>query len=262
MRAFRVSRAELPRWHAELTQLEQRSVYPLGADAFRLSHGDDYFAFFERLGEVHYHALEEAGRLAVVGCGVLRQNPRRWYLADLKVHPDYRGRHLPLRLLRRNFISNWFRCARGYGIAMNPADGRVPPSVRLLEHFRWIPRALMHAEQLDLYSGDEAAMRAALPLLCEGRGTPHFVSLRGIKDLVLESTRQPLELLHLRFGPATDRRVFPAPQPGATHMWCLPRASPLTAQLASAGLAPSASATIVFHRLAGFDWSTVDTSEI
>jgi hypothetical protein len=141
---------------------------------------------------------------------------------------------------------------------MNPSDGSVPPTVRLLQHFPWIPKSLVNAFQLDLYSAQADAMRAALPLL----GCGHFVSLRGIKDLVLESTKRPLELLHFRRGAPTDARTFLEPQPGATHMWCVPREAPLTAVLCAAGLTPSASATVAWHRLRGFDWSTLDTSEI
>jgi hypothetical protein len=252
MRALHITREELPRWQPQLEALEQTSVYPLGDDAFRISHGADYFAFFERMGAVHYHALEHEGRLVAVGCGVLRERPRRWYLSDVKVHPDFRGQRLPLKLLRAVFLPNWLRCGRGYAIAMNPPDGAVPRSIRVFSHFRWVPKALVHAFALDLYSAPADATRAALPLI----GPGGFVSLRGIKDLVLESTRQRFELLHFR------RDAGGEPQTGATHMWCVPREAPLNARLAAAGFMPSASATVIWHRLGGFDWSTLDTSEI
>ena len=265
MRFLRIDRAELPRWHRELEALEADARYPLGDDAFRLSHGPDYFAFFERLGALRYYALEDRGRLVAVGCGMLRTpevGPRHWYLADLKVHPAYRGRHLPIALFRRAFVQNYVRAPRGYGIAMDPPDGRVPPAVRLLAHFRFLPPSLLDTTRLDLWSSDEAGMRRALPLLAPGRGTPRFVSLLGVKDLVLESTGAPLPLLHLSFASRPERRTFAEPQPGHTHMWCLPRGAPLAAALAAAGFRPSASATIVHHRMRGYDWARIDTSEI
>ncbi len=263
MRFFKLTRELLPRWQRELEALEQLAVYPLGGDAFRLSHGEDYFAFFERMGAVHYYAMEDAGRLAGVGCGVLRGGaPRRWYLADLKIHPEYRGRHLPVTMFRRAFLQNYLRCPRGYGVAMDPPDGRVPPAVRLLEHFKWIPYKFIATTALDIYSAGAEQMRAVLPALAARRGPAHFASLLGIKDLVLESTRAPLPLLHLRFGAPVDRCVFAEPQPGHTHMWCVPRAGALTGELSALGFKPSASATIVHHGMSGFDWSAIDTSEI
>ena len=270
MQLVKITRAELPKWHQQLVALEQLSTYPLGSDTFRLSHGDDYFAFFERLGAVHYYAWQDRGQLVCVACGVLRDGPagqpKRWYLADLKVHPDYRRRHLPIKMLRRAFVPNWLKCGRGYAIAMNPNDGREPPGLRLLAHFRWIPASLFHTQQLDIWSADADTMARALPVVVAARavgsGDAHFASLRGVKDLVLASTHAPLALLHLRFGDVVDKATFSAPQPGHVHMWCAPRTSPTAHALVSAGFLPSASATLMQHRLAGFDWSTVDTSEI
>ena len=263
MRFLRIERADLPRWHAQLEKLEQRSVYPLGNDAFRISHGADYFAFFERLGVVRYYAWEDEGELVAVGCGTLRRAPRAWYMADLKVHPAYRDRHLPIGMLRRAFFQNWLRCGVGYGVAMNPPDGRVPPAVRLLAHFKWIPSSMIATTQLDIYSADFDGMRKALPIVKVGRPhAPHLTSLAGKKDLILESTKQPLALLHLRYGDLIDERTFREPQRGNTHMWCVPRESAWTAPLQQAGFAPAASATIVHHRMRGMDWSMLDTSEI
>ena len=157
--------------------------------------------------------------------------PKRWYLADLKVHPDYRRRHLPIAMLRRAFFSNWLKCGRGYAIAMNPSDGRVPAGVRLLDHFKWIPPSLFRSEQLDIWSGDVDAAARAVSVFGDLGDSAHFVSLAGIKDLVLESTQQPLALLHLRIAPDAVRACGPqpGPQPGHVHMWCAPRASEFSA---------------------------------
>lgn len=254
MRFFRISDADLPRWQSELEALEHRSVYPLGADTFTISHGADYFAFFRRMGAVHYHALEDGGRLVAVGCGVLRDEPRRWYGADLKVHPDYRGRHLPLRMANRLFLPHFLRCPRGYGVAMDPPGGEAPATVRLLRHFKWLRVA--GTIPLRLYSADFGQMRAALPALVAARGPLHFISLAGIKDLTLASTGKPLPLLHVGYGtPRPGDRIFTEPQPGHTHMWCTPDADPT-------GLPVAATATILHHGLHSFDWRRLTTAEI
>ncbi len=260
MRIFRITRDDLPRYQAQLEALEQRSVYPLGQDSFRLSHGADYFAFFERMGEVEYWATEDQGKLVAVGCGVLRQDPLRWYGSDLKVHPDYRGRHLPLRMVNRLWFRRYLRCGRGYGVAMDPADGREPPTLRLLRHFKFLP--MVKVVPLVLYSEDAEGMARARPILEAHRGPLHFVSLLGIKDLVLESTKAPLPLLHVGYGPQLDRRTFAAPQPAHAHMWCTPRGDALHGALEQAGFRVSATASILHHRLGDFDWGRLTTSEI
>lgn len=260
MRIFRITREELPRYQAQLEALEQRSVYPLGQDSFRLSHGADYFAFFERMGEVEYWATEDEGKLVAVGCGVLRANPPRWYGSDLKVHPDYRGRHLPLRMVNRLWFRRYLRCGRGYGVAMDPADGREPPTLRLLRHFKFLP--MVKVVPLVLYSEDAEGMARARPILEAHRGPLHFVSLLGIKDLVLESTKAPLSLLHVGYGPRVDRRTFGEPQAAHAHMWCTPRGDALHTALEAAGFRVSATASILHHRLGDFDWAALTTSEI
>ncbi len=267
MRFFEIVRAELPRWQPQLAALEQLSSYPLGADRFRIDHGADYLAFFERLGRPRYYAMEEDGRLIAVGCAVLRDasprgSPRRWYVADLKVHPDHRGRGLPVQMLRRGFVQNYVRCPRGYAVAMDPDDGREPPAFRLLRHFELLPAAWRAQTSLAIWSGDADQARRASPILVAARGPLHFVSLRGVKDLVVERTAAPLPLWHVRHGARTDARVADEPQAGATHMWCAPRDGSLSRALVEGGFAPAASATVLHHRLRGFDASDIDTSEI
>jgi GNAT superfamily N-acetyltransferase len=266
-RFLRITRDNLPRWQGELEALEKCSVYPLGDDAFRISHGTSYLAFFERMGEVAYYALEDEAGLAAVGCGVLRPDggpglPRRWYVGDLKVRPDARGRHLPVMLLRRAFMQNYLRCGRGYAVAMNPADGRVPPAVRTFAWFKWLPMWMLASFQLDIFSADCDGLESVWPLLVQHRGPVHLVSRNGLKELHLESTGRPLPLLHVRHGKPVDKLVFSTPQAGHTHMWCMPREAPLALALRQAGVLPAASATVVYHRLGAMDWSTLDTSEI
>jgi hypothetical protein len=41
---------------AKLYELESIAEYPYGGDFFTLDHGQDYFAFFEKMGEPLFHA--------------------------------------------------------------------------------------------------------------------------------------------------------------------------------------------------------------
>ena len=99
LRFVHITADALPQWQVQLEALENTSVYPLGDDAFQISHGARYFGFFERLarderqqldaGRVAYYALVDDDGLACVGCGVrrpaVRGLPERWYVGDLKV---------------------------------------------------------------------------------------------------------------------------------------------------------------------------------
>jgi hypothetical protein len=267
MKFLRVGAKDRARLHASLEALEAIATYPLGQDSFKISHGADYFAFFDRLGELHYHAAVDGERVAAVGAGVVRKVPfgeggplrPAWYLCDLKTHPDFRGRHLPLKLLSSAFLFNYLRCPRGYAITMNPGDGSPNRIVRLMKHFRWAPARV--ATTLQLFSLDSARMAASQPILVRHRGPVSYLSLSGKKDIVLESTRQPMKLLHAQFGPCAEAGQ-PAPADGAVHMFCVPEGDALLAELRTTGLEPSASATVIEHRMKGCDWRFVLTSDI
>lgn len=275
MHLLRITRAELPRYQAELEALEHESVYPLGDDAFRISHGADYFAFFERLGRVEYFAMQDptppgggAPRIAGVGCVILRPEedgvPPRWYASDVKVHPDYRGQHVVVKMLYRGFLPLYARCRRGYAIAMDPADGRVPPAVRSMQHYAFLPKFGTDHFRLALFSVDAARMEELLPLVAKVRPDrrARFVSTAGIKDLVLESTKKHYPLLHLTFSDRPAPRVYAEPQADHVHMWCLPTTHALVAELEARGVRPSATATVIKHRLPTLDGTKIDTSEI
>jgi GNAT superfamily N-acetyltransferase len=267
VRVVKVTASRRQRYRDGVVALEKLAAYPLGADRFRLDHGADYFAFFDRLGEVHYYAAESEGRVVAVAAGILRRVPlrkggkprRAWYLCDLKVHPEHRGRGLPRRLFRRAFFWNYLRCPRGYGISMDPGGGRPNRLPALLGRLRHAP--LSFAASLDIYSLDAEAMAAARPLLERHRGPVSFLSLGGQKDLILESTGAPLPLLHAQYGPCGSPGQ-PQPSAGFQHMFCSVRGSELHAALAAAGFAATASASIVHHGMGESDWSFVLTSDI
>lgn len=264
MRVLRIEREERPAWTTAVADLEAGASYPLGADRFHLDHGADYFAFFDRMGDVAYYAAVEDGEVLAVGAGVLRTLPfpdgarDAWYICDLKVRPEHRGRHLPLRMFAAAFPPEFARCRQGYGISMNPPSGRN----RVLGIFERFPLApIRHACTLGIWSMNvEEASRAA-PTLKAHRGEVRYLSLAGIKDLVLASTGRRLPLLHAQHGPLAAGGQL-EPEPGATHMICAPVEDVMASELGSLGLFPGATATVITLGMDGFDWRNVLTSEI
>jgi hypothetical protein len=266
---IRITKRDRAAFQARLAALEKLATYPLGADTFQLDHGPDYFAFFDRLGDVLYLAVLDGDALAAVGCGMLRRVPlrhgerptRTWYAADLKVHPHHRGERLPLKMVARNFLWNYLRCPRLYGITMNPDGGGENRIVRLAARWRWTP--VGPGPLLNIWSFDRDAMRRVLPIIERHRGPVRLRSLEGVKDLVLGSTGGRLPLLHAEWGEAAPGgALVDGPQPDHVHMACAPEGDPLTAELRGLGLAPGATATIVHHRMGRSDWRFVLTSEI
>lgn len=251
-----------------IAALEKKATYPLGPnESFQIDHGADYFAFFRRLGELHYFVAEENKEVVGVAAGILRQIPllpgqapqKTWYLCDLKVDPDHRGKHIPIYIFMKA-AWNALKCTRGYAISMNPAHGenRI---VKLFKNHSWIPVA--PPVQLAIFSMNCEQMKQNRALLEQHRGPVSYLSLQGKKDLVLDSTKQPMPLLHAQFGPCkADIPTHDEPQEGFTHMFCMPTTDILYAELEKQDIHPQATASILSSGMEKTDWNFILTSDI
>lgn len=248
-------------WNDRLIQLEASISYPLGDDRFHLDHGSDYFAFFRRLGVVHCYLAHHDERILGLGQGILRSMPdgkRAWYLCDLKVIPEARGHKLTYRLFRRAFFWNYLKCSRGYAITMDPPQGENP-IVRLSEHLPFTP--LQVAARLAFFSLSYSEMQAVRPHLESHRGPVSFLSHRGRKDLIMQSTGKAMPLWHAQWGAFAEREKL-EPVEGGTHMFTVPMTDPLFEELLSRGLRPSAHAHVLAHRMKHTNWAFVLSSDI
>lgn len=258
----------------QLHDLEKTITYPLGDDTFQIDHGADYFSFFKRMGEVQSYGIIDDGKLVAVGMGILRtvsfqkdeKARRAWYLCDLKVAPTHRGRHLPLRILRKAFLRCYIRCGRGYAVSMNTpqnekkGDNRI---VKLLARFPWAPSRL--GGILNIYSCETEEMNRWQSIIEKHRGPISYLNLIGQKDLILKSTNRSLPLMHVQFGQNSHvhgARLSPAPVKGFSHMFCAPAGDALSIELESLGLRTTATASIIHHRMTGCDWRFILTSDI
>lgn len=258
-------------YQERIAALESLATYPIGEDFFQLDHGPDYFAFFDRLGAVDYFVVREGERVVGVGANVLRRVPdtlggklrRAWYACDLKVHPEFRGRRIPHRIANYAFFRDYLRCPRGYAITMNPSGGPGANRVLKIADRWWNPTQT--PAQLEIYSVDAERMDRLRPRVEAERGPISFLSLRGVKDVVLQSTGQPMPLLHVQWGPSRPDeadRIVADPRPEHAHMFCAPSGSGLARVVGEAGVEPFATATVLAHRMSSCDWSFVLTSEI
>ena len=248
---------------ARLQELESQAEYPYGDDFFKLDHGENYFAFFERLGKPLFHVALDDTRIAACAAGVLRnvrvenETFKAWYLCDLKVHPDFRGRHITTKLFTKNLIRNYLKCSRGYAISMNPSKGenRV---VKLLTRLPQIP--VSYTGKLNFYSFDENNAVELHKDLESKIGKISYLSLQGKKDLIMKSTGSRLPLFHIQHG-AMAEDGFEFPNEKGTYMICAFENSSLDIFLSDRFLI-SATASILSHRMKLTNWNFVLTSDI
>lgn len=248
---------------ASLQELESVAEYPYGADFFRLDHGANYFAFFERMGEPLFHVALDGTRVVACAAGILRtleienESTKAWYLCDLKIHPAYRGRQITNKLFKKNLIRNYLKCSRGYAISMNPSKGenRV---VKLLKRLPRIP--VSYAGQLNFYSFNQNEAANFQKDLEAKLGKISYLSLKGKKDLIMRSDGLPLPLFHIQHG-ASAENGFDSPTGNGIYMICAFENGSLD-NLLKNKFPISATASILTHRMKSKSWDFILTSDI
>ena len=70
-----------------------------------------------------------------------------------------------------------------------------------------------------------------------------------------------MPLLHVQFGPCAEQG-HSDPIDEHVHMFCVPAGDPIESELASGGHSPSATATVLAHRMKRWDWRFILTSDI
>ncbi len=122
--------SQLESYGPKILTIEKGVKYPMGNDFFEIDHGKNYFAFFQRLGEMYYYVIQEDNEVGAVACGIIRKlahkksTVKAWYLCDLKIKKEWRGRNLTTYLLNNTIPRGYLKCSRGYMISMNPSSGK------------------------------------------------------------------------------------------------------------------------------------------
>lgn len=254
-------------FQSRIADLEKGTSYPLGEDRFEIDHGEDYFAFFTRLGQLHYYVVLDGNRVVAVAAAILRRVPPAickeskmvWYLCDLKVHPEYRGRYLPVSIFVHAFPKLYSLSSHAYAISMDTDGKRKNRVALMLKRFPLAPMSI--ATKLGIVSLDAQKMQKVEPILREHFGHVSYLSLEGKKDIILQSTGSPMPLLHVQFGPCAEQGQV-EPLDDYVHMFCVSVDHPLLEVLKHQSIYPSATATVIHHRMKQWDWTFILTSDI
>jgi hypothetical protein len=218
---------ELKPYSTQLARFEAQFRYPLGDGRhFRISHGEDYGAFFRSLGAPRYIlVLDDGGEVAAFTAAVRRPVPKRhsppqdmWYLCDFKIAKPHRGGRtfigMGSRMLPR-FYRFWIGA---YFVAMNnrplsellgEAELQVGGIATLIPMRRFPAfkpvslQAIFFQPPLDgPVTGTDGSRETLGPeawrlTIQEPEGTYVLTCLRGIKDLLIEPSLEPMRFLHV-----------------------------------------------------------------
>jgi len=287
-----------PELFKQLKKFEDSFTYPFSEqERFRIKHGTngDYFAFFKQLGKVHcYVAIckkdetikkmidgkeviitRKKGEIAAVACGILRtlrtpngKSIKAWYICDLKVKENYQGTHLPFMFMQKA-AWRFFQCPRGFGICMNPQDGKPKAAELWKKH---APISGSNTQVLNLYTLDaeqakkykeniETLLRNHGYMLKDEHLALH--STTGSKDYEIfnEETKEKKawQLLHMR--PSATEGYKPIKD--GTHMISTYAGSPLDSELKDIlHLSPSSTAQFVSYGMKNFDPNLITSNQI
>ena len=247
-----------------ISEMGENITYPLGMDNFSISHGADYFTFFKRLGEMYYFLLLDTGKPVCVMAAVLRtineKNDKAWYICDIKVAPDHQGKGLPAKLLTKIYPIYIKKCSRVYAVVMNSKDNEISRSIKIYNRLPFLKKLKIGAT-LELYSLSKESLKLIYPILEKTKGGISYLSLKGIKDLVLESTGKAMSILHCQHGWMT-KKVFENPKNNTQHMFCTPKGDELSKKLNEMKVETTATASVIQIGMDDWDWSFILTSDI
>lgn len=247
----------------KILELMMSHWYPLGDDSFKINHGDNYFSFFNRLGKVLMIGVIFENILIATNCCVLRKiyDTKVWYLCDLKVHKLFRNKFIPFKMFWKYFIGCYKITRKCYGITM---DTKNTPNkvIKLASHVPFIK--MDKIKKLILYSLDYKQMIQFEKYLKKSKNDIFYLSLIGKKDIILQSSGKPMNLLHIQWGKKRNEKdvIYETPQKDYQHMFCLLSTDVLNDVLIKMNIVCNSTASIISYNMSDYDFSFVLTSDI
>jgi len=240
--------------------------------------GTNYFNFFNRIGKpMMLGCFDKCDKLVGIGCGVFKEYKPylnlnnysyTWYICGVKIDKEHQGKRLPYKMLKNKFATIK-KCDKYYGISMDKKDktgktGKKYGESRMISICKKIG-LFDYNNVIYLFALNKNEMMVVQNLLKLYFGKIGYLSLDGIKDIILTSTNLPIKLLHVQWGFSGQfigPRCTDSPQDEYIHMFCLHEKNPLLKKLIKMKLPVHASATIIHHNMNGTDWNFLLTSDI
>ena len=229
---------------------------------FYLDHGQDYFAFFDSLGEGVFLAAFDGEQMVAVSAAVLRKGRHRektkekafWQIADFRVWPGYSHEKLGKDMLFRATAKQWTRARRGCALSLQP-----------LHHSESAFQALSSLEgghdENFLFALDGEDCKRAFPLLREQGLRWQQLSLHDKRRMVfLDEPAQP-EMIHLAFEPdgeGCDETI----QEKRRYVFVLSSKTEAFVSLGKQGLAPDSRVVVYQRRMKDWDWSWINSRDL
>lgn len=256
-----ISLQEREYYNKYLLNFEKSFSYPLGSDRFRIKHGSYYFTFFDRIGDAKFLIAEHDKQIVAICAAVLRKltidsnkDPKFvWYICDLKVHPDYQNLSIVQSILRYGYKKYSKISTSCYGVSMNSNT----VSNRMVNFASRIPLLKLSAkQQLNFYLLSKSQGAYAQRFILRNS----FISLANIKDLILASTKQPLEFMHFT-NSINIKTAQILVKNNISYMVCWVDSSVSDLEFKKNGLQPVATATIIAN-FTPDNWDFIKTHEI
>ena len=250
-------------YNEKLLEFEKIFKYPIGQDYFTIDHGNDYFRFFDYIGKPFFFIVEKNNQIIAVSAAVLREirtslnKPKEdvWYLCDLKIHPDHQGQFILQKLLRYAF-PKYSRISRKiYAITMNDNNSYQNRVVNLAYKLPYL--GMEFKEIIDFYLLDVSQGGPAKSLL--SRNKDSFVSLVGVKDLILQSNGLSLPILHLSKNPSYRKDKDISAQ--KKYMFCNMNSSQESITFHKNKFIPFASASLIAN-FSPSNWEFIESCDL
>ncbi len=239
--------------------------YPLGNDSFIIDHGDDYTRFFKRLGHVQLQIYKDDQNIVATVCYILREIhfQKVWYICDLKIENKYRGNRLTYGFFVKCVIMEYFTCNKCYAISMNDnTENRV---ARLAQNIGGSLFKFELGPLIYIYQIQSVQMKQIAQIVGKICGPISYVSLTGIKDLILTSTNKPMSILHVnydKFGRTKEGQYYDKIIDNFEYMFCCTANSSMKIYLDKIQCFTSVTASIMYYNMDNFDWNFIQTHEI
>jgi hypothetical protein len=251
-----------------MNKLDKNIYYPLGEDQFQISHGKNYFSFFERMGEIQSVLYGEEKDIEGIFTIVKRKINGTYinYMCDLKKKNDSK-RNVMISMAKYFFNNLYKSNEKYYAIHMNKKGQKDNMIVKLLSSYinkyskEVKEEFVTNTDILNLYTLSYSELLKYRKDIEKLKGGYISINnLMGIKDIILKSTNKPMELLHLEFK--KEKQPISEDYKSYTFMFCTLLNSDLDKLLHINNIPLNSTATISNFGMKDFDFEFINTGEI